>query len=408
MPPRLFNVARTALFIASLVFAIVVLGVAAWLETILEPSTLTRFVPIAIFVSVFTVTFATIILFFGSREYSHAVTQTRFELVLVFLMGGFWLGLALFLSTQQALVVECSADDDGDGPDYTTEMFHAQYHVLQAFSILETLLLMGYALFLFVLAMRHHASGRKQVWNARVTEAVWFNLPKKSSPTEKEKFTRLPPPILAVARRESNNHLRNLSSPLPWVPQAEINRNKSTRSTGKQQGPPQRQSSRTRGQSVPAVAAYESQTRILPPAPSKRPPTSSRSPIVIPPPLPKNSQSYVAYASNSPANPKALPVLPGRPEVSTPFRPSRQQPPPPQAFRSRTGPSSNQARPAGTADFRPTATPAAFQQSASRPPTTQPRQPLPRNASASRPQTGRETGPWPPRSGGTPYRDRTI
>jgi hypothetical protein len=31
-------------------------------------------------------------LFFGSREYSHAVSQTRFELLLVFLMGGFWLG----------------------------------------------------------------------------------------------------------------------------------------------------------------------------------------------------------------------------------------------------------------------------------------------------------------------------
>jgi hypothetical protein len=68
-----------------------------------------------------------------------------------------WLGLALFLSTQQALVVECS-DDDGDGPDCeycdfnnhfylvlielcsfrldTTEMFHAQYHVIQVGSFI--------------------------------------------------------------------------------------------------------------------------------------------------------------------------------------------------------------------------------------------------------------------------------
>jgi len=393
MPPRLFNIARAALFVAALVFGVIVLGVAAWLQTILEPSALTRFVPIAIFVSVFTVTFVAAILFFGSREYSYVVSQTRFELILTFLMGGLWLGLALFLSVQQTPIVECPADGDGDGPDYTTAMFHAQYHVIEAFAILETLVLFGYSLFLFALAMRHHTAGRKQVWNARVTEAVWFNPTKKASPSAKEKFTRLPPPILAFARRKSS-HERNHSAPFPSAPQASLSRNVSTRTTGNAPEPPpqQHRPSHIRTQSTPVFTAHRSQVPAPPPVPPKRTPSSSRPPVVIPPPLPKKSQSYVAYASRSPAYPMPVP--------GTASHPSQQRPIPPSAYRSRTGPTT-QARPAGTADFRPTVAPAAFG-SASKPPTAQPRQPLSRNPSASRPQAGRD----PPR-GGTPYRERT-
>jgi len=348
--PRLFNVIRVTLFAAVLLFSLIVLGLAAWLQSILEPSDLSRFVPIAILVSVLTLLCVSAILFYGSREHSYWITQTRCELLLVTVLGGIWLGLSLIMSAQATPDVECPADDDGDPSSYTTDIFHAQYHVLQAFAILETLLLLGYAIFLFTLAMRHHAAGRKQVWNARVNEAQWFSPTKAASPSSEEKFTRLPPPVSASSRRK-NGHRHNLSAPVAAAVVPEPTRNISTSA-----GYPLTHS-RSRSAPTPApapvtapiAAAFAKGGR---PPPPRRQTTTPARPIVTPPPPPmKKSQTYVVYAPNT--NNSTVPP----PQVI----PSRR----PEPSRRATQPT-----PAAGTTSKPVA---GTRPGMSRPPTTQPR-----------------------------------
>ncbi|KAF8306465.1 hypothetical protein DL93DRAFT_2088583 [Clavulina sp. PMI_390] len=203
---RIFNVVRASIFIAAFIFALVVLSLAAYLDSILVASSLTTFVDVALIVSLITILCTAAILFFGSREREWRITQTRWEVILTGMMGVLWLILALYLSLLPLPEVECSGDSS-----YTTDDFHAQYHVIQALAVLELILLCGWAIFLFTLAMRHHLAGRKQVWNARVNEAVWFQPRKSAKDSSQERFTRLPPPISARPK-----HRRGFSSPVSY------------------------------------------------------------------------------------------------------------------------------------------------------------------------------------------------
>lgn len=90
----------------------------------------------------------------------------------------------------------------------------------------------GWAIFLFTLAMRHSLAGRKQgkltrtfracspylreiislsVWNARVNEAPWFAPRAAANTSPDDKFTRLPPPISSRPK-----HSRGFSTPVAF------------------------------------------------------------------------------------------------------------------------------------------------------------------------------------------------
>ncbi|KAF8341380.1 uncharacterized protein EI90DRAFT_1729594 [Cantharellus anzutake] len=328
---RAFNIIRVTVFVVAILFSFIVLGVAAHLNSVIEPNELTRFIPVSIFCAISTIVGCACVLWFGSRERFWAITETRWELGLASLLGVLWFSLGLFLSIAEVPDLECPDEPDGNPSPYTDEMFHAQYHTLQAFSILNALILLGYCLWLLVLAMRHSYAGRKQVWNARVNEAQWF-LPRKSS--SDEKFTRLPAPVSSFSRRRQS-HWRNQSTPETVTPSASasISRNASNSSSSPL--------THTRSRSAPAaaiVAAAAVPTRKTstnpakgsPPAPPS-PPTPTTKPsargttrpdIDIPPTLPPKARTRATHAGPTDTPQLAQPPPPRRRAGTLDRRPS--------------------------------------------------------------------------------------
>jgi len=78
-----------------------------------------------------------------------------------------------------------------------TETYQAQYRVLEAFSLFNVILILGFLLLLLFLAWRYHARGQRTVWTTPVTSFPWFS----SQDALNEKEGKLPPPVTAPVDR---------------------------------------------------------------------------------------------------------------------------------------------------------------------------------------------------------------
>lgn len=209
MPP-LFNIIRTCILATVCVFTIIVLGLAAHFLNVLESSDLTNYVPLAIFTATATL-FIMSALWIGScARKPHPIFQTKYELAWLAGLGILWLSLGAYtVSRGDDVEVECF-DDNGVEVDslngFSTDTYYAQYHAIQAFSILNALMLLGlFLLLLFLAIRRNRADPRRPVWAIPATMVNWFGQgrsgPKTASP---DSHTPLPAPITArftIARR---------------------------------------------------------------------------------------------------------------------------------------------------------------------------------------------------------------
>lgn len=203
MPP-LFNLIRIGIFATVLLWTIIVLAIAIHFHTILLTNDLTRFIPFAIFVSAATIVLLLALLLFGLKKANPI--STRIELGCLGLDGVLWLVLAAFLISSDAedADVECFTSDATstqvpmEMPSFTTEIYQAQYRVLEAFSLFNVILIWGFLLFLLFLALRHHTRGNRGVWTTPVTAVPWFYSAEYAA---QEKEAKLPPPVTAPVDR---------------------------------------------------------------------------------------------------------------------------------------------------------------------------------------------------------------
>jgi len=199
--PSAFNIARAAIYAIVLLWTIICLAIAIHFHGLLEMSDLTRFVPFAIFVCTTSlIVMSTLLGCTLLRDRSPISTRT--EMACLGLAGVFWLSLGGFLATSDsdAADVECFASADStsdpiDMPGFSTETYHAQYRVLEAFSLFNTILILGFLVFLSLLAVRQHFLDNRSVWNTPVTSYPWFDSGKGS--TSKSK---LPQPVTSRSR----------------------------------------------------------------------------------------------------------------------------------------------------------------------------------------------------------------
>ncbi|KAF8592337.1 hypothetical protein K439DRAFT_1400057 [Ramaria rubella] len=193
----LFNALRTFTFIVILAWSLIVLGIAAHFQIVLVSSDLTRFVPLALFGAAFTIFIMAVLLVLSNFRKINPVS-TRLELCCLALVGTVWLALGLFMATSssQDADVECFSEVDQslEVTSFTTDTFHAQYRVVEAFSLFNAILSWAYFLTLLVLALRHHHLGWKRVWQTSATSS-----PMQRRPSEKpsQRSGSLPAPVTA-------------------------------------------------------------------------------------------------------------------------------------------------------------------------------------------------------------------
>ncbi|KAI0375674.1 hypothetical protein BV20DRAFT_959689 [Pilatotrama ljubarskyi] len=201
MPP-VFNIVRACVYLAVLVWTIICLAIAAHFQSILVSSDLTRFVPFAIFVCCASLLIFVALLAFGLWKERNPIS-TRVELGCLGLAGTLWMALGAFVASSDSEMadVECfsSADTDSEPielPGFNTETYHAQYHVLEAFSFFNMILIFGFLVLLLVLALRQHRAGTKHVWMLPVSMIAWFG--RSGRPQGK-----LPAPVTHRSRSQS-------------------------------------------------------------------------------------------------------------------------------------------------------------------------------------------------------------
>jgi len=197
----IFQTIRLAIYATVLAWSLIVLGLGAFFDHLIIMNDLTRYIPLAIFVAVCTMIIIPTLLLAGSFKRTQLFTQVRSELAFVGLLGLLWFILGISTASGEASTIECDFDGDGDfveSDEYSTAMFHAQLRVLRAFSIFNAVLLLGFFLFLLVLAIRQHRMGRTFVWTSGVASYPWFGgAPVVPSKEFNVSSDSLPPPVTA-------------------------------------------------------------------------------------------------------------------------------------------------------------------------------------------------------------------
>ncbi|KAI0269152.1 hypothetical protein BC834DRAFT_865023 [Gloeopeniophorella convolvens] len=196
-----FNIIRASIYSLVFLWSIICLAIAAHFQSVLSASDLTRFVPFAIFVSSASLAIILVLSAFSVRRNMNPVS-TRIELGCLGLLGTFWIALGAFLasSDSETASVECFASETDLEPidgGFSTDTYQAQYRVLEAFSLFNAILVWGFLLLLFGLAMKHYTNGHKDVWLSPVTTFDWFGHGSK-------KASKLPAPVTARRTRSQS------------------------------------------------------------------------------------------------------------------------------------------------------------------------------------------------------------
>jgi len=199
--PTLFNIMRACLYAVILIWTVICFAIAVHFQGLLASSDLTRFVPFAIFVCVAGLLVILALIGFSFRRNLNPIT-IRLELICLAVAGTLWIALGAFLATSDSddAEVECFSSATSTTPldssaPFNTETYHAQYRVLEAFSIFNAILFWGFFIFLLCITLRQHMLGETQVWHVPVTTYPFFNSYSKSSPAAK-----LPAPVTARSR----------------------------------------------------------------------------------------------------------------------------------------------------------------------------------------------------------------
>jgi hypothetical protein len=198
-----FNIIRISIFSAVIAWSLIVLGVAAHLNTILIANEYTRFIPLAIFIAVLTLIIIPALLIFGFIRRPFMLQQVRMELAFVGLLGLLWFILGIYTATSPDTEVECDFDGDGtfeESDEFSTDTFYAQFHCVEAFAIFNAILLLIYFFLLLLLSLRQHRAGYTEVWREPTTTYPWFGVASGMAPKGGAPLTDLPAPVMAKGR----------------------------------------------------------------------------------------------------------------------------------------------------------------------------------------------------------------
>jgi len=199
--PSVFCIIRFSVFFTVMAWSLIVLGLGAFFDHLIIANDLTRYIPLAIFVSVCTLVIIPALLLAGSSKRQLLLSQVRSELLFTGLLGLLWFILGVSTASSEDTTIACDFDGDGDfveSDEYSTDMYHAQLRVLRAFSIFNALLLIGFFLFLLFLAFRQHHMGRWLVWRSTATSYPWFGgAPEVPAKEFNNSVESLPVPVTA-------------------------------------------------------------------------------------------------------------------------------------------------------------------------------------------------------------------
>jgi hypothetical protein len=193
-----------AVFIATLIC----LAMAGHFQSVLATSDLTRFVPFALFVCCAGLVVILCLLGFSLIMRERSPISTRHELACLGFLGILWLALGVFLSTSdsQSADVECFASESStvaleeSNSDFQTEQYHAMYHVLMAFSLINACLVIFAFIALLTLATRRHLNGDYHMWYGPVTAGMVNDYSKAAKPTRRAQASK--PSILPTVMTE--------------------------------------------------------------------------------------------------------------------------------------------------------------------------------------------------------------
>lgn len=179
----LFNIIRTSVYGAVVLFTIICLAMASQFLHFLAASDLTRFVPFAIFVCASSLFIITLLLGFSLFLRDRNPISTRIELSCLGLLGFFWLVLGIYLakSPSQDADVECYASNAPATPlpesaaTFHTDQYQAMYRVLNSFALINAVLVLLFCVMVLFLAVRRQRKGDEHMWHGPVTSCAWFN-----------------------------------------------------------------------------------------------------------------------------------------------------------------------------------------------------------------------------------------
>ncbi|KAB5595592.1 Transmembrane protein [Ceratobasidium theobromae] len=217
---------RIGLFALVMLWTLIVFALLVHFQTLVIPSELTSFIPFGIIVSLMTFIILTTLIFLARAQKNFMIAQVRSELLFVSLLGFMWFALGLYTSTGVLadIEVECTDGEDGEWGELKistgveplltirladpSEALLAQYRVVKGFAFFNGILLLVYCLIMFLLCIRHHRAGRKQVWTSRVPTFPWFFFgplkPGQSQEKQPTATSALPPPVTAAPRRAAS------------------------------------------------------------------------------------------------------------------------------------------------------------------------------------------------------------
>lgn len=209
--PSLFLTLRACLYGAVFIATLICLGMAGHFQSALASSDLTRFVPFALFVCCIGLLVILCLLGFSFFLRERSPISTRHELASLGLLGILWLALGVFLATSdsQSADVECFASEssavalDDSASDFQTEQYHAMYHVLMAFSLINACLVIFAFIALLTLATRRHLNGDYHMWYGPVTAGMVNDYSKAAKPSRRAQASR--PSILPTVMTEKRS-----------------------------------------------------------------------------------------------------------------------------------------------------------------------------------------------------------
>ncbi|EIM92843.1 uncharacterized protein STEHIDRAFT_117796 [Stereum hirsutum FP-91666 SS1] len=208
--PSLFSVLHSCLLGFVLVLSLICLALAGHFQAILTPSHLTRDVPFAIAVSCLGL--VTMLGLIASGIWR--LVSTRLELVGTGIMATLWLALAGSLAASEAksAIVQCfaSSSDSTVVGGFTTEMYQAQYRVIESFAFVIAFLLFGFTLTAFILALRQHANGTSHVWVVPIAAVDWFGTMSPSA-SSSPRINKLPFPTTTPSSPARRTRTRTFS-----------------------------------------------------------------------------------------------------------------------------------------------------------------------------------------------------